>query len=216
MTFQKKIKHFIKNLFADGMHLLMSFQTRRRLHEKYRSLLSLWIARDFKSIGPNCFFGSHFFLSGGEHITAGDNISFLDFCRLTAISEYDGKKYNPVVKIGNKCSFGRFNHITSINSITIGDGFLSGQDITITDNAHGESSLNSMHQMPCHRDLYSKGPVVIGKNVWVGDKVTILPGVTIGDGAIVAANAVVTKDIPSYCVAAGNPAKIIKTINSEK
>ena len=56
----------------------------------------------------------------------------------------------------------------------------------------------------------SKGDVIIGKNVWIGDKVTILPNVKIGDGVVIGANSVVTKDIPPCSVVAGNPAKIIK------
>jgi acetyltransferase-like isoleucine patch superfamily enzyme len=63
---------------------------------------------------------------------------------------------------------------------------------------------------PIKRSLFSKGPVIIGDNVWIGDKATILPGVSIGNGAVIAANAVVTKDVPAYSVAAGNPARIIK------
>lgn len=63
---------------------------------------------------------------------------------------------------------------------------------------------------PTQRPVYSKGPVIIGNNVWIGDKATILPNVSIGNGAIIAANSVVTKDVPEYCIVAGNPAKIIK------
>ena len=66
-----------------------------------------------------------------------------------------------------------------------------------------------MSMAPTTRPLYSKGRVSIGKNVWIGDKATILPGVTIGDGVIVGANSVVTKDIPHYKIAIGCPAKII-------
>ena len=51
-----------------------------------------------------------------------------------------------------------------------------------------------------------------GRNVWIGDKATVLPNVTIGDGAIIAANAVVAKDVPPYSVVAGCPAKVVKTI----
>ena len=60
------------------------------------------------------------------------------------------------------------------------------------------------------RFVTSKGPVIIGNNVWIGDKATVLPNVTIGDGAVIAANAVVTKDVPPYSIVAGNPAKVIK------
>ncbi|GGH87258.1 hypothetical protein GCM10007362_48960 [Saccharibacillus endophyticus] len=56
-------------------------------------------------------------------------------------------------------------------------------------------------------------PVVIGQNVWIGSNATLLPGVTIGDHAVVAAGAVVTKDVPQDAVVAGVPAKFIKTIH---
>jgi len=63
---------------------------------------------------------------------------------------------------------------------------------------------------PADRDLYIKGPVHIGNNVWMGDRVCILSGVTIGDGAVIAANAVVTKYVPAYSVVGGVPAKVLK------
>ena len=71
---------------------------------------------------------------------------------------------------------------------------------------------NEMFLPPINRPLFSKGPVVIEDNVWIGDKATILSGVTIGMGAIVGANSVITKDIPAYAVVAGSPAKIIKML----
>lgn len=69
---------------------------------------------------------------------------------------------------------------------------------------HGESPERRQHTYPA--------PIVIGKNVWIGANAMITLGVTIGDGAIVAAGAVVTKDVPSMTVVGGVPAKIIKTI----
>jgi acetyltransferase-like isoleucine patch superfamily enzyme len=65
---------------------------------------------------------------------------------------------------------------------------------------------------PNYRELFSKGAVYIGKNVWIGDKASIMPGVTIGEGCIVGANTVVTKDVPPYSVVVGSPAKIVKTL----
>ena len=68
---------------------------------------------------------------------------------------------------------------------------------------------------PALRPLFSKGEIVIGKNVWICDKATITAGVTIGNGCIIAANAVVTKSIPPYSLAAGNPAKVVKTFKKD-
>ena len=56
----------------------------------------------------------------------------------------------------------------------------------------------------------NKGDIVVGNDVWIGQNVTVMPGVHIGDGAIIAANSVVAKDVPAYCIAGGNPCKIIK------
>ena len=82
--------------------------------------------------------------------------------------------------------------------------------MTICDNNHGTTDFDTLHEAPIKRKLYTKGPVIIGNNVWIGDKATILGGVTIGDGAVIAANSVVTKDVPAYSVVGGNPARVIK------
>lgn len=59
-------------------------------------------------------------------------------------------------------------------------------------------------------DLPLKGDTVVGNDVWIGQNVTVLPGVHIGDGAVIGANSVVAKDIPAYCIAAGNPCRVVK------
>ncbi|MDF2656799.1 MAG: acetyltransferase [Bacillota bacterium] len=63
---------------------------------------------------------------------------------------------------------------------------------------------------PTLSDLPFKGDTVIGNDVWIGQNVTVMPGVHIGDGAIVAANSVVVKDVPPYCIAGGNPCRTLK------
>ncbi len=63
---------------------------------------------------------------------------------------------------------------------------------------------------PALDDLPIKGDTIIGNDVWIGQNVTVLPGVKIGDGAIIGANAVVASDIPAYCIAVGNPCKVVK------
>lgn len=112
--------------------------------------------------------------------------------------------------IGEGADIGEYTHITAMGHMRIGKYLLTGRWVTITDNGHGDTDLETLQQAPFSRRLYSKGDVTIGDNVWIGDKATILPGVTIGDGAVIAANSVVTKDVPAYSVVAGNPAKVIK------
>lgn len=187
------------------------------------SWMTKCLSRQFAEFGNKSSFCDIQCLMGMQYIYIGNNTYFDDGLNMTAWDEYEfcevcdnrlQKQYfSPKIVIGDNCSFGAWNHITAINEILIGDGCLTGKWVTITDNNHGESSFASMSILPSRRKLTSKGSVRIGKNVWVGEKVTILPNVTIGDGAIIAANSVVSKDVPAYSVVAGNPAIIVKNTN---
>lgn len=151
-------------------------------------------------------------LWGAEYIELGKNVVFGKNIVLTAIYKLNGQFFSPKINIGEGSRIGDFCHLTAINGIELGKCVLLGRFVLITDNSHGVTSFDDMQIDPSIRKIVSKGPVVIGNNVWIGDKCTILPGVRIGDGAIVAANTVVTKDVPSYCVVAGKPAKVVKEI----
>lgn len=90
--------------------------------------------------------------------------------------------------------------------ITIGDDCLIGHQVVL-------ATLN--HDLdPEKRGSMYPAPIRIGKNVWIGAHATVLPGVTVGDHAVIAAGAVVTKDVPPYSVVAGVPAKVIKKIEA--
>ena len=150
---------------------------------------------------------------GANYIRIGNHCSFCKGLVLTAWDKYQGGVFCPQITIGDDCHFGMYNNITCINKIKIGPGLLTGKWVTITDNSHGNNSPEEVLVSPVSRELYSKGEVIIGKNVWIGDKATILPNVKVGDGAVIAANAVVTKNVPPYTIVAGVPAKVIKQIN---
>ena len=90
--------------------------------------------------------------------------------------------------------------------IKIGDGVLIGHNVVLATINHDID--------PSKRSDMHLAPIVIGNNVWIGANATVLPGVTIGDGAIIAAGAVVTKDVPANVIVGGIPAKIIKTIEN--
>lgn len=165
--------------------------------------------KEFLRIG----YGTHFYkpawIVGKKHIDIGIGTAFGKDLYLTAWG--NSSSYKCIIQIGDYCSFGAWNHITAINKIKIGNNVLTGKWVTITDNSHGDTDKLSLTSPPRLRNVISKGSVIIKDNVWIGDKVTILPNVTIGEGAVIAANSVVTKNVPSYSVAAGNPAIIIKT-----
>lgn len=91
--------------------------------------------------------------------------------------------------------------------IFIGDGALIGHNVVLATLNHAKS--------PCDRSTMLPAPIHIGKNVWIGANATVLPGVTIGDGAIVAADAVVNRDVPENTVVGGVPAKVIKHLSEE-
>ena len=151
-------------------------------------------------------------LKGLKYVSVGDRTYIAASVQLTAWDKHNGHSFTPSISIGNNCAIRNYCHITAINSIRIGDNLLTGTNVLITDNSHGQSTREHMSLPFYQRPMYSKGPVVIGNNVWLGNNVCVMPGVTIGDGAIIGANSVVTRDVPPYAVAAGIPAKIIKQL----
>ena len=91
--------------------------------------------------------------------------------------------------------------ITCGGTIEIGNGCVIGRDVVIR-SYDGHTIQQYGYQI--------SAPIKIGEHVWIGQGATVLKGVTIGDGAIIAANATVTKDVPSHCIVAGCPAKVVK------
>jgi acetyltransferase-like isoleucine patch superfamily enzyme len=95
--------------------------------------------------------------------------------------------------------------ITSYSNVSIGSFTIIGEYTSIRDANHGMKKNEPIRFQP-----HVSAPIQIGKDVWIGRGCCILPGVSIGDGAVIGANSVVTKDVPPYVVAAGIPAIRIK------
>lgn len=111
-------------------------------------------------------------------------------------------------------------------NIEIGENFFSNYNLTILDG--GKVRIGDNVQIAPNVSIYTAGhplhpqarntgyeyafPVTIGNNVWIGGSVTILPGVTIGDNAVIGAGSVVSRDIPPNAVAVGNPCRVVRTI----
>lgn len=112
--------------------------------------------------------------------------------------------YGKNIKLGTNVFINSGCCFQDQGGIEIGDGCLIGHQVVI-------ATLNHDFD-PAKRAEMTPKKVVLGKNVWVGSHATILPGVTVGDGSIIAAGAVVTKDVPERCIAAGVPARVIRTL----
>ncbi|MDE6478924.1 MAG: acyltransferase [Muribaculaceae bacterium] len=149
-------------------------------------------------------------LYGEKYISVGNYCHIDTGCQIFATDKRGDESFTPEIIIGDYCHIGSNSHITAVSGIYLGNNVLTGKSILITDNAHGLTDLESLCTPPLLRPLISKGPVRIGDNVWIGEKACILPGVTIGEGSIIAANSVVTHDVPPYCIVAGVPSKVIK------
>lgn len=150
-----------------------------------------------------------FYTRGKQYIDFGHNLTTGVGCRIDAFP----KKPKKVIKIGSDVQLNDYVHIGAIESVVIGDRVLIASKVFITDHNHGSYGKNNNHSdpliPPILRDL-SSAPVVIEDDVWIGEFVAILPGVTIGKGSIIGAMSVVTKNIPEYSMAIGNPVKVIK------
>ena len=170
---------------------------------------SMFVRQRLHHAGRKVLFDSVRAIEGGQRVDIGD---YSAFGMLTRLSTWkDGS-----ITIGRHCHFGDNNFITSACRIEIGDNVLTGNNVLISDNSHGDTSREQLLMPPIDRPLVSKGAIRIGNDVWIGQNVCILSGVTIGDGAIVGANSVVTKNVDSYSVVAGVPANVIKKAREGK
>ena len=113
---------------------------------------------------------------------------------------------NPVVSIGDRCLIGRGSGIVGHFSIEIGDDVWTGHNVYITDQNHGYEDVS----LPISKQSQPERSVKIGSGSWLGYGSVVLPGVTIGEHCVIGANSVVTRDVPSYSVAVGVPARVIK------
>ena len=113
---------------------------------------------------------------------------------------------NPVVTIGDRCLIGRGSGIVGHFSIEIGNDVWTGHNVYITDQNHGYEDVTK----PISQQSQPERAVKIGDGSWLGYGSVVLPGVTIGEHCVIGANSVVTRDVPSFSVAVGVPARVIK------
>jgi acetyltransferase-like isoleucine patch superfamily enzyme len=142
-------------------------------------------------------------------VCVGDGVHICEHAWLNAKDERgDGQ---PTLRIGSGSYIGRFVHINAWQDVTLGRDVLIADRVFISDCGHqfADPGVPIRHQP----DIFL-GAVHLDEGCWIGTGAVILPGVSIGRNAVVAANAVVTRDVPDHSVVGGVPARIIKQANA--
>ncbi len=192
MSFVKSCLRNCKNLLLRRYEYLPSFKKR------------------FALFGKNACIHHPALITEHENISIGENSVILGNSRIQIYNALTGGKAK--VAIGSNCYFGFHLSILAGGSISIGNDVLIASHVLITSENHGmnpEREVSYMNQPLECKDVF------IGDGCWIGEKVSIMPGVSIGKKCIIGANSVVTKSIPDYSIAAGIPARVIKTYNFE-
>jgi acetyltransferase-like isoleucine patch superfamily enzyme len=190
---------FLQELFRRGMIVLRG------------SLLSPKIKSAGLTLGPRCM------LRGLRYMKIGKNFRVMEGLWLEAHDRYRDQKLTPRVHIGDDVSVSRWCHISAIENIEIGSRSLLGSNVYIADHNHGTyAGPDQSHPSvpPAMRFLGGGGPVIIGEDVWIGNNAVLIGPINVGNGAIIAANSVVTRDVPPNTIAAGAPAKPIKRFSN--
>lgn len=146
----------------------------------------------------------------GRNICVGDHAHIIcaadNPVRLTT---WSGKQGEGKITLGDYCLVSPGVRISAARAVTIGNNCMLAANVYISDSDwHG--IYNRIRPFRCTK------PVVLANNVWLGESVIITKGVTVGENSVIGAGSVVTRDIPANVVAAGNPARVIKTINPNR
>lgn len=189
-----------------------------RLHNHYSFFgaikIVFWLIRTKMTCRKARLFRFPITLLGKQYIDFGERLTTGKNCRIEAYS-LDGSNDKRLV-FGKDVQINDNVHIDAMKMVKIGDNVLMASHVFVSDNSHGCYKGNdedcSPEIPPMERD-YLICPVKIEDNVWIGEGVMIMMGVTIGKGSVVGAHSLVNKDIPPFSIAVGNPAKVIKKYN---
>lgn len=179
---------------------LTPWQLRKLAWKWYRATArhraqAVWSLRRCDSRGKRCVvFGSP--LVDGSDMQVGDEFKVWSGSRKTLISGW-GK-----IRFGDRCFVNVGTTIIAVEEIIVGDDVAFANEVYVMD-----SDSHGVEGRP-----HKQAPIHIGNGCWIGARAMILPGVTLGDRVLVAAGAVVTRDVPADSLVAGNPARVIRTL----
>ncbi len=152
-------------------------------------------------------------LYGEQYMRIGDNVVVGPYCTLSAgVMPGHVPDHDPVVTIGDDVLIGRGSGVVGHRSVTIGDGVFTGHNVYVTDANHGYQNVHET----IGRQFSEPRPVVVGAGSWLGHGTVVLPGAQVGEHVAIGAASVVTGALPSYSVAVGNPARVIRRYDTER
>lgn len=160
-------------------------------------------------IGSSVSIGDFVYISGlgKEGLSIGNRVNIAAFSRVIVSSSF--QNIGKSIKIGNDVAIGEFSHLGGAGGLEIGDDTIIGPYFS----THPENHNYQDQDLLIREQGVNRKGIKIGSNCWIGSKVTILDGVSIGDKCIIAAGTVVTKSFPSDVLIGGVPAKILKELN---
>lgn len=141
---------------------------------------------------------------GKNGIWFGDNVSIGAFSRIIISTSLNN--LGDSIVIGNNVGIGEFAYLGGAGGLEIGDDCIAGQYLS----CHPENHICDQKDILIRHQGVTRKGIKIGKNCWIGSKVTILDGVEIGDGCVIAAGSVVTTSFPKDCIIGGVPSKLLK------
>jgi acetyltransferase-like isoleucine patch superfamily enzyme len=236
MQVNRLVSRLIQKLKGDpDYHLDPSFTTHILLNvlaERFWQVVrgSYYKLRLKNSVGL-VFVGKGVVIRNPQLIRTGKNLTIKDYVSIQALSRngvlfgdnvmigrYTTIECTGVIRelgegltVGNNSNFGEYNFIGVRGRVEIGNDVLFGPRVSI----HAENHIFAGLEIPIRKQGASRKGVKIEDNCWIGSGAIVLDGVGIGEGSIIAAGAVVTKDIPPYSIAAGVPAKVVRKRNSQ-
>lgn len=175
----------------------------------FRHLFSFYWKARLGRLGRRSLLIKPLKIQGADKIYIEDNVVVHNGAWLSALTLSGGRQ--GTVRIGKGTVIGHFAHIVSGDNVTIKEKVLVADKVYISDNLH---EYRDVSRPIIDQEVLLIDQVVIGEGAWIGENVSIM-GASIGQGSVIGANSVVTKNIPPYSVAVGCPARVIKTYNKE-
>lgn len=171
-------------------------------------LRSLFLTKWYGFNGKRIIFGKDVSIFNPQYISVGNGVNIENNVEFHIGTDIEGVVPSLIIK--DRAKFGKYTCIGCSNKIVIGEDVRMAPYVHIADRNH---SYEDIEKSVINQPTVSKGPVIICDQAWLGFGVQVMSGVTIGKHSIIAAGSVVTRDIPDYTVAAGNPAKPIRCYN---